>query len=265
IGNRSNQLSVQNHQYNSKNQSHRSNFRIEYEVDSNNSISFRPTIRYQQSDYFSNSLNQTSLDTQEPVNASTRDNDSKRTNISLGGDFTYRRKLNDNGRTLSLSLNGSVNSNKGVAHNFSLNEFYKDFVLNRTDTVNNENNTNATGNGLTGRLAYTERIGLYSRLQGNYSLRNTNSYSNRETLEFLAETGQFDELNTQLSNEFRNDYVYHSGGVGYLFSKESIRLDAGVNVQRATLQNHRTFPIESETSRSFNSYLPKASLTYRFS
>jgi len=265
VGNKNNQLSVQNQQNNSKNRSHRANFRIEYEIDTNNSISFRPNVNYQESSSISNSFNRTSLDTQEPVNASARNNDNTRNNLNLSGDFVYRRRLNSTGRTLSLSVNGSVNSNKGLAHNLSLNEFYKDFALNRTDTTNNENNTHANGNGVTGRLAYTEPISKNSRLQANYSIRNTNSYSNRETFEFLAETGQFDELNTQLSNEFRNDYIYHSGGLGYLYSKESIRFDLGVDFQRSTLQNLRTFPIENRTSKSFASYLPSASFTYRFS
>jgi hypothetical protein len=222
-------------------------------------------MSFQESSSISNSLNKTTLDTQEPINASVRDNNNTRNNINLSGDFTYKRKLNANGRTLSLSINGSVNSNSGLAHNLSLNEFYNDYLLDRVDTVNNENNTNANGNGVTGRLAYTEPISKASRLQANYSLRNTNNYSNRETFDFLAETGQFDELNTLLSNEFRNDYTYHSGGMSYLFSKEAIRFNFGMDFQQAQLQNLRTFPLESTTSRQFGSYLPNASFTYRFS
>jgi hypothetical protein len=162
-------------------------------------------------------------------------------------------------------VNGSVNSNSGLAHNLSLNEFYNNYLLDRIDTVNNENNTNANGNGVTGRLAYTEPISKASRLQANYSLRNTSNYSNRETFEFLAETGQFDELNTLLSNEFRNDYTYHSGGMSFLFSKEAIRFNVGIDFQQAQLQNLRTFPIENATSRQFGSYLPNANFRYRFS
>src|SRR5690606_32651423 len=188
-----------------------------------------------------------------------------RNNLNFSGDFTYRRRLNKKGRSLSLSANGSINSNKGLAYNLSMNEFYESFLLDRTDTVNNENNTYANGNGLTGRLAYTEPINDQSRLQVNYSIRNTNNYSNRETFEFLAETGQFGELNEQLSNEFRNDYIYHSGGLGYQYNKEDFRFDLGLDMQRAQLQNHQYFPEEQLNSSRFSSYLPNASLTYRFS
>lgn len=265
IGNRSNQLNIQQLNASGKNLSHRANIRFEYEVDSNNSISFRPSIQYQKSEIFSNSTNNTRLSTEEPVNASVRDNQNDRRNVNISGDFSYRRRLNDKGRTVSLSVNGSLNSNKGLAYNLSMNEFYKDYLLNRTDTVNNENNTHASGNGLTGRLAYTEPISENSRLQVNYSIRNTNSYSNRETFEFLAETGQFAELNEQLSNEFRNDYLYHSGGLGYQYNVDDFRFDLGLDMQRAQLQNHQFFPEEELNSSHFNSYLPSASLSYRFS
>lgn len=265
IGNRSNQLSVRSLAASGKNLSHRANIRMEYEIDTNNSISFRPTIQYQKSDMISNSFNATSLETQEPVNTSLSDNQNDRNNVNLSGDFTYRRRLGKKGRSVSLSLNGSINSNKGLAYNLSMNEFYKDYILNRTDTVNNENNTYSDGNGVTGRLAYTEPVSEQSRIQVNYSIRNTNSYSNRETFEFLAETGQFDELNTQLSNEFRNDYIYHSGGVGYQYNVEDFRFDLGVDMQHAQLQNHQIFPDDRLNASHFNSYLPSASLTYRFS
>src|SRR5690606_22441469 len=265
IGSRSNQLSVQQQNASGKNMSHRANLRLEYEIDTNNSISFRPNIQYQQSGILLNSFNRTMLTTQEPVNSSVRDNQNDRNNLNFSGDFTYRRRLNKKGRSLSLSANGSINSNKGLAYNLSMNEFYESFLLDRTDTVNNENNTYANGNGLTGRLAYTEPINDQSRLQVNYSIRNTNNYSNRETFEFLAETGQFGELNEQLSNEFRNDYIYHSGGLGYQYNKEDFRFDLGLDMQRAQLQNHQYFPEEQLNSSRFSSYLPNASLTYRFS
>lgn len=265
IGNRSNQLNVQQLNTSGKNLSHRANIRFEYEVDSNNSISFRPNIQYQKSGMFLSSTNNTMLSTEEPVNASVRDNQNDHKNFNISGDFSYRRRLNDKGRTVSLSVNGSLNSNKGLAYNLSMNEFYQDYLLNRVDTVNNENNTHANGNGVTGRLAYTEPVSENSRLQVNYSIRNTNNYSNRETFEFLAETGQFAELNEQLSNEFRNDYLYHSGGLGYQYNVEDFRFDLGLDMQRAQLQNHQLFPEEELNSSSFNSYLPNASLTYRFS
>jgi hypothetical protein len=265
VGNRSNQLSIQNQESYGRNKNHRANFRVEYDPDTLTSVSFRPNLGYQKSSFDQFSNNRTSLETSEPVNASVRNNENDRQNFNISGNFSIRRRLNDRGRTLSLNVDGNVNSNKGLAYNLSMNEFYEDYLLDRIDTVNNQNHTRSDGNGVSGRLAYTEPLGGKSRLQANYSLRNTNDYSNRETFEYLAETGQFDELNERLSNEFRNEYIYHSAGAGYLFSTEKLRFDAGLNFQHASLQNQRSFPNQSETARDFQSYLPNAGLTYRFS
>ncbi len=265
LGRNANQLNFRNSDNNSINNSHRANANFEYDIDTNQRLTFRPNIRFQRNDRVSVTNSSTMLNTQEPLNASNRTNDNRNHNITFGGDLNYRLRLGKPGRTVSLSANGSLNSNRGLAYNLSLNEFYTDYVLGRADTVNNENNNYSYGNGITGRVAYTEPLGERSRLQANYSIRNTNNYSNRETFEFLAETGQFSELNRQLSNEFNNDYVYHSGGLGYQFSLEPLLFDFGLDFQKARLQNERLFPDEIVTLRDFGSYLPHANLTYRFS
>src|SRR5690606_11148112 len=137
-------------------------------------------------------------------------------------------------------------------------DHYVAALIGNTDTTNRLNNANGDGNGITGRLAYTEPLDSFSRIQANYSLRNTVNYSNRETFDFLAETGQFSELNEALSNEFRNDYLYHSGGISYQWSKNIVMFDAGLDYQRAEMQNHKTFPVDVLAKRSFSSYLPSA-------
>src|SRR5690606_4750570 len=68
-----------------------------------------------------------------------------------------------------------------------------------------------------------------------------------------------------LSNEFQNDYLYHSGGISYQINNEPLIFDFGVDVQQAKLQNQRFFPDEDHVAIDFNSYLPKVNLTYRFS
>src|SRR5690606_22173164 len=133
--------------------------------------------------------NSTALANNDPVNASVRNNDNENSNFNFSGSLDYRLRLGKPGRTVSLSANGSANSDKGLAYTHSLNEFFEERLLSRTDTVSNRSYSNGYGSGVTGRLAYTEPLGAHSRVQANYSVRNTANYSNRETFEFLAETG----------------------------------------------------------------------------
>jgi len=265
IGANANRFTQRQSESNSENNSHRANFKLEYEIDSNQSLTFTPNFSIQKTNNINSSNNETQLKTEEPINASQRNNENRNQNFNFSGSFNYRLKLGKVGRTISLGVNGSMNSNKSLAQTLSFNQFFEDYILDRIDTVNNESNNYGDGNGITGRVAYTEPLTPKSRLQANYSLRNTHNYANRETFEFLAETGQFSELNRQLSNEFQNDYLYHSGGISYQINNEPLIFDFGVDVQRAQLQNQRFFPDEDHVAIDFNSYLPKINLTYRFS
>ncbi len=266
IGANANQFNTQLQESGSVNYSHRANMRIRFDIDSNQRIDFRPTLSFQRHNRNTFSDNNTALANNDPVNASVRNNDTENSNFNFSGSFDYRLRLWKPGRTISLSANGSANSNKGLAHTHSLNEFFREQALDRTDTVSNQSYTDGYGNGITGRLAYTEPLGEHSRVQANYSLRNTASYSNRETFEFLAETGQLGELDRQLSNEFRNDYTYQSGGLSFQVAKrDSFRIEVGMDFQDARIRNNRTFPEEDIRGSHFTSYLPSAELSYNFS
>ena len=266
IGSNANQFNKQNQESSSINYSHRANIRIRFDIDSNQRLDFRPSLSFQQNNRTLFSDSRMISATDAPINASERTNDNDRFNFNFNGSLNYQLRLNKTGRTLSLSANGSANSNKGLAYTYSLNEFFDAYASGRTDTVSNQNQTNGYGNGITGRLAYTEPLSQHSRIQANYSLRNTANYSNRETFEYLIETGQLGEFDRLLSNEFRNDYTYHSGGVSYQIAKrDSFRFEVGIDFQDAKINNHRTFPDVQVTGSHFSSYLPSASFSYNFS
>lgn len=264
IGPEANQFNKMLSENSSDSKNHRASLRFEYEIDSTQSLSFNPNFSIQNSGSINSSNNSSALKTEEPINASQRSNTNNSKNFQWGGDLSYRLRLGKQGRTLSLSANGNQSTNKGYAQTLSYNQYFEDYVLNRADTVNNENINRGDNNGLSGRLSYTEPLGEKNRLQANYSIRNTARYSNRETFDFLQATGQFSELNKQLSNEFRNDYVYHSGGLAFQMNKDPLSFDFGMDIQSAKSTDERIFPETSFASRSFNSYLPKANLTYRF-
>src|SRR5690606_21083614 len=169
IGANANQFNTQQQASGSVNYSHRANVRVRFDIDSNQRIDFRPTFSFQQHNRNTFSDNSTALANNDPVNASVRNNDNENSNFNLSGSFDYRLRLGKPGRTVSLSANGSANSNKGSAHTHSLNEFFEEQLLSRTDTVSNRSYSDGYGNGITGRLAYTEPLGAHSRVQANYS------------------------------------------------------------------------------------------------
>ncbi len=264
-GNRANQINNQQQSGSTYTNNHAFSLRANWKIDTIQKLDIQPTFSYQSNNRHSSSLGNTLLNLSEMLNKSERNNSSFGENFNWGGDLTYMRRLNKPGRTISLNLNGSFSTNEGNAANYALNTYYKNGDFSRMDTVNNRNYSTGDNNGFRTKIAYTEMLSKYARLQGNYTFRNTARYSDRKTYEFLAETEQLGELKNRLSNEFRNDFVYHSAGLSYLFNKkDSIRFQVGLDYQTANQTNDKLFPNTLKTKSHFNSLLPNLNFQYNF-
>lgn len=263
IGNNSNQIRVSENENDRRNQSHRMGLDIKYKIDSLQELDFTPSFSLQKNNTQVSSFSATQLKNTDPLNASDRNNSNKRDNFTLSGQINYRFRFAKSGRTASIRFDANHNSNAGLAQNYTINQYYEDFLLGRTDTVNNRNNTLSYGNGLTGRASYTEPLGEHIRLEITYNARNRANYSNRETMDYLAETGQFSELNRQLSNEFNNDNLYQAAGMTWMFNKNNWNLSAGMDYQTSFVQNQKVFPTYEHLDHRFQSYLSNARISYR--
>lgn len=247
------------------NKEHRFGGRVKWDVDSTNRIDFTPNFAYTQSDRTSNSTSETNRNKTDPINSSIRGGGSLSDNFSIGGSLTYMHRFNNKGRTATINISGNKNSNDADGLNLATTSYYRNAVLSRIDTNNNKNISIGHGSGYSTKLTLSENISARGKLQGSYNFRNTSSYSNRETYEFLAETGQLGELKDRLSNEFNNDFNYHSAGVAYVYNKkDSLRFQVGLNYQHGIRNNDRIVPINLVTKADFSSVLPDASLVYKF-
>lgn len=266
IASRSNQFQDQIQFSDNRNNAHSINARMRWEVDSANRLDFSPNLSYTGANRLGTNFARTSLEQTTPINQTDRSNTAENSNFSFGGDLTYMHRFKSPGRTISANINGNRNSNDALALNLATTEYYQEALLDRIDTNNNQSATNAYGSGFRSRLSLTERVGRYSRLQANYNFRNTSSYSNRETFEFLAETGQLGELRDRLSNEFRNDFNFHSGGLSFSYNKrDTLQIQIELNYQHGVRVNNRTVPIHLVTEANFGSWLPAMTIVRRFS
>lgn len=264
--NQSNQFRTQNQFSDVNNTEHRWGARLKWDIDTLNRVDFSPNLSYTQVERSFLTDFTTLINGNSPLNNSDRSSTSNNSNFSFGGSLTYMHKLKKPGRTIALSADGNRNTNDAYGLNLAMTEYYKDAILNRIDTNNNLNNTLGHGSGFNTRLTLTENISKYSRVQTQYNFRTNAGYSNRETYEFLVETGQTGELRDRLSNEFRNDFKYHNAGMSYIYAiKDSIRFQLGVQYQHGLRNNNRTIPITLKTVADFNSILPDASAKYKFS
>lgn len=259
-----NQFRIQDQFSENKQKEHKFNSRLKWDLDSLNRIDFSPNISYTGSDNNYQSRSETNLAKSSPINKSDRYTESKNDNLSFGGSMSYMHRFKKQGRTISLNVGGNYNSNDATGLNLAITSYFRNATLSRIDTNNNKSLTNGYGSGFNSRLSLTENITENSRLQANYNFRNTAGYSNKETFEFLAETGQLGELKDRLSNEFRNDYNYHSAGFSYAYNdKDKLRLQIGANYQHGIRVNNRVIPLNLKTTADFNSLLPEFTAAYK--
>lgn len=265
IGARANQFRDQVQFSDQRNNEHNAHARVRWDIDSTNRLDFSPTIGYTGSYRFNTNFSTTTREQVERINQTDRSNQNESSNFRFGADLTYMHRFKKPGRTISLNANGNMNSNDALGLNLATTEYYEDALLDRIDTNNNRSVTNGYGSGFNTRLSLTESLGQLNRLQLNYNFRNTASYSDRETFEFLAETGQIGELRDRLSNEFRNDFNFHSGGLSYSYNKrDTLRIQVGLNYQYGQRHNNRTVPVQMVTQAGFGSWLPSLTVQHYF-
>lgn len=247
--------------------SHRFNLNMLYQLDSMNSIRINPSFSYQKTNNRSQSDYQTLSEQQSLINEGFSNNRSGSEGYNFRNDITWRRKFARKGRTFSLSLQTTLNESEGDGSLSSVNSFYNpNGSLFRKDTLNQQSITTGDLRGYTARAVYTEPLWKRSLLELSVGKSNTRSTSDKETFDFNENNGKYDELNSQLSNDFENTYGYTNGGVRMRTQQKKYNYAVGVTWQQAELEGRVTSGIkDSVINKTFRNFLPNARFQYNFS
>ncbi len=277
------QFYQENSQTSSENTNHRFDFRLEYTINSNNSLLFTPRLRFQTTNstsgvngitYLSNDstlLNPGAGNSFNPIvppdsallNRSTSNYTSLNRGYDLGNNILFRHRFAKRGRSLSLNLGTTVAHQTNNNTQKSLNEYFTDST--RAQRIDQQTRVSSPNYQLSLNTAYTEPLGKLSQLQLNYNVSYRNSSSDRRTNRFNPLTNQYDLLNLQLSNTFQNDYLTNQAGVAYNFRNPKMGLNTNLTYQRADLISDQTFPRINHVRAAFNNLLPSATFDYRLS
>lgn len=247
--------------------SHRFNLNMLYQVDSMNSIRINPSFSYQKTNNRSQSDYQTLSEQQSLINEGFSNNRSGSEGYNFRNDLTWRRKFARKGRTFSLSLQTTLNESEGDGSLSSVNSFYNpNGSLFRKDTLNQQSITTGDLRGYTARAVYTEPLWKRSLLELSAGKSNTRSTSDKETFDYNENNGKYDELNSQLSNDFENTYGYTNGGIRIRTQRKKYNYAVGVTWQQAELEGRVTSGIkDSVINKTFRNFLPNARFQYNFS
>ena len=243
------------------NYNHRFNLRLEYTIDSYNSIIFTPSLNLQQSGSSSGTLATDSLGvvlSSQTVNNST----SNYSGYSSSGNLLIQHKFHKSRRTISLNLSPSVNEKSGSGAYDASNEYFAGHtsnVLNQNYTLNN------LGYGLGASVNYTEPVGKKGQFMFNYSPSFSKNFSDKETSNFSDTTHAYTNLDTFYSNKYNSLYTTQKGGVSYRIGDKKFNFSFGVNYQYSELGGSQTFPYAlTVPQKTFSDLLPLMFFNYRF-
>ncbi|MFM8256088.1 MAG: TonB-dependent receptor, partial [Bacteroidota bacterium] len=251
------------------NQNHRFNVRFEYQIDSLTSILYTPQLTLQHSDNLSYDSSLTTSQTPTRSYTAIRTN-SQNSNVRDGMNFNnnilFRRKFKKIGRTITIGLNSTMGMSEADGKTISSNQFFRpdgnpffNFSQNQQYTQNTKTRNNVVS------TSYTEPLGNNKLLEINYAYTNNFSRSEKETFNYNAGNGKYDNPNLLQTNEFKNLFEAHRAGLNFRVQEKKYNYQLGVGLQQSLLENHTYQAATGKDSlikQNFTNLFPTANFNF---
>jgi hypothetical protein len=248
----------------SRNINHRFNMKLNWQIDSLNSLLIQPSVSVQAyesgnlmdgENYSLNSL---------PLNSSYNDYNANSSGLLFSNDLLYRHKFDTSGRTFSLNFSTNYNDKSAYSNQFTLNKYYT-LQISNSDSLQLKSNAPVNSYGLTGKASYSEPLSKESMLLLSYSISKNYNNSDKQTFDFDFINTNYSLFDTLLSNKFNNEYLTNRASLGFQYKFDNINLQFSFDYQKVDLLNYQVFPYNYNNSYTFNNILPSMRFTYKIS
>lgn len=246
---------------NSINLNHRFNARLEWKIDTANSLILQPKFSLQQNEGDRSLLGSNLAGSATTGFTDTRNgSDLDGVNTSLMA--LWRHSFIKRGRSLSISTTPGYNGQQGNNYLLSLLDTYTDTLT--ADQTDQTGRLDRSGFTVNTQVNYTEPLNERSQLQVSVSNNYQQTASDKITFNYDAAAQDYIDKDSSLSNNFRTKYLANQAGLTYRYNKQQWTLNAGASYQHATLDNTFIDPAADPLRRTFISILPNAFFQYRF-
>jgi len=237
-----------------------------YDKKFNDLESFKITASANWQDIKSNTKTdyQTFEENGNPANAGFSNNQADTRADKFSTEMLYRKKFRRKGTTFSINLSLESSGMSGSGQQLSENNFFSSGLLLKKDTIDQRNLLNRNSSGYTLRSVFTEAVFRSSLLE--LSAAKSYSSTNDETAvyNFNNATGNYDALNTVLSNRFKSSSSYYNGGARLRIQTYKSGFSFGAVIQQSDLNSETPEVNKSTIKKSFLSVLPNAKFKYSF-
>jgi hypothetical protein len=236
--------------------------RLEWTIDSLNSVIFQPRLYFQntRSTNDADAANTSELDNLLSASRGTATDDNHGNNLS--NRLTVRHRFAKRGRNVSADLNYGHNQRDGDGSQQSFTDYYLGTAA--SDTVDQQTTAHTETDLYSARLAYTEPISKSLQAQAIYNPSATRSTSDGRGYAFDPITGSYAVPESALSNSYLSHNTIQLGGLAVLYTHGAWKLLSNLSYQRQGLRSEQTFPGNDLIDRDFNDLIPSMTLTGSF-
>jgi hypothetical protein len=181
-------------------------------------------------------------------------------NNTINSDLLWKKKLKKKGRTISIDFSENYNSNNSIGHLFSQNNFYAADTLSLAQITDQYKTINSKTLALNTNATYSEPISKASSLIANYGFIINNSSADKLSYN-KSETGKYDSLDNNYSNDYSFNTFTQKGGLYYSLVKKKFRIYAGSNLGYTKFVQKDLFADTTE-KRNFVNWYPQARFNY---
>lgn len=243
------------------NTNHRLNGRIEWKIDSFNSILIRPRITFQNNN--NDIVNQTeSLFNSVPANRAENDITSNSSGSNFSNNILFRHRFFKPGRTASIEYGlNSAPKDEDLSQNSFVS--YLNPGNSQNDTLNQIESNRIEKTNWSLNFEYTEPINDKHSVLASYRYENKKEDTDIQTFEIPQDSSLSPILNTALSNQFQSQTNIHRFGPGYQLNiNQKLNVSARLTWQAAYLNNTQYLPFSNSNSRGFYNFTPSLFLRY---
>ena len=240
--------------------SHRFNLRLDYVLDSLTSLRFTPYAWWQTTS-LSRQNQQQSGAGGKLLNRGSSAYDATTSNPNAGGNLLVMRRFGRPGRTLSANLSSTLSDQDGLAFNQATNTFSDMGGAPITQQLRQRTAQSAPVQTYGLNLSYVEPLTLRHKLEVHYNFADTHNGGRRLSTDFDPASGQYDQPNPALSNEFSS--LFQAQRAGLTWQKRRLRytVGLGLDAQRAELRVHN-LSADTTVQQRFSGLLPNALFSY---
>jgi hypothetical protein len=240
----------------------RASFAIDQKIDSTTSFKIVPQLTLQQNDTRTSNQYQSINASQALLNSGNSISSAHSDATNMVTTAQFRKKLAKKGRTISSNLNWNYNNSTQNGALQTNTTYYTSGLPTKDSVINQVNNRASNANSFGGNLIYTEPFGKRSLMEFSLFYNTSIGTSTRQSWDYNASSGKYDQLNLLQSNNFKNSFQFGGAGINWRSNQKKFNYTVGASLQKTGLKSTNQTN-GNNIEQSFTDILPLFNFQYK--